>query len=93
MKIARFGILSLALLLVVGCAGGAKKINLLQLGMTRAQVVEVMGEPNSTSEIDGTLYLRYYLSPTGLFSEEYFVRIVEDAVDAYGRRGDFGLGY
>jgi hypothetical protein len=39
------------------------------------------------------MYMRYYLSGSGLFADEYFVRLTEGTVDAYGRRGDFGLGY
>ncbi|MGD8367836.1 MAG: hypothetical protein PVG78_09350 [Desulfobacterales bacterium] len=81
------------LFLMVGCAGSAGKMRGLELGMNRNGVVSVMGEPDSISETEGVLYLRYYLSASGFFSEEYFVRLTGGLVDAYGRRGDFGLGY
>jgi hypothetical protein len=29
----------------------------------------------------------------GLFTAEYYVRLQEGKVNAYGRVGDFGLGY
>ena len=86
-------ILASVLFLLVGCAGNAAKMSGLRLGMNQIGVVSVMGEPDSTSETEGVLYLRYYLSASGLFSEEYFVRLTDGLVDAYGRRGDFGLGY
>lgn len=81
------------LFLLVGCAGNAGKMSDLSLGMNRIGVVSVMGEPDSISEIEGVLYMRYYLSASGFFADEYFVRLTDGLVDAYGRRGDFGLGY
>ena len=93
MTIARMIVFISALGLLTGCAAGAGKMGDLNLGMNRAAVVEVMGEPHSASSTEDVVYLRYYLSGSGLFSEEYFVRLTEGKVDAYGRRGDFGLGY
>ena len=87
------GVLLLAVLLLVGCAASAEKMNGLALGMSRDDVVALMGEPDSASETDNALYLRYHLSARGLFTDEYFVRITGGSVDAYGKRGDFGLGY
>ena len=76
------------------CAG-APKMNKLMLGMTKLQVIDVMGEPDSTAAQAGTEYLKYNLwkdywdrSP-GNYSEPYFVRLVDDKVESYGRMGDF----
>jgi len=90
---AKFWLALAAVLLLLGCAGNAGKMGDLRMGIDRAGVVAVMGEPDSTAENDGVLYMRYYLSASGLFSEEYFVRLTNGQVDAYGKRGDFGLGY
>lgn len=77
--------------LVLGCAGSAKQINHLQVGMTKADVINVMGEPDYTSGRQGVEVLSYRLTAGGFFSEIYFVRIVEGKVDRFGRQGDFGI--
>lgn len=45
-----------------GCAGTASKTNQLSLGMTKAQVIEVMGEPTSSHATDGVEYMVYRLT-------------------------------
>ena len=78
---------------LAGCATSGK-INTVNIGMSKAEVIEVMGKPVSISAKDGTEYLNYKLSETfhhavnGL-STPYYVRIVNGKVDAYGRTGDF----
>ncbi|MBI5344709.1 MAG: hypothetical protein HZB83_05140, partial [Deltaproteobacteria bacterium] len=87
----------LMILLIAGCAT-TYKINRVSLGMTKAEVIEVMGEePTSSSAIEYVEYLRYSLwkdfwdrSP-GNVSNEFFVRLRNGKVDAYGRAGDFVL--
>lgn len=79
-------------LFLFSCAAGAGKMNSLKLGMTRSDVIAVMGAPGSTSETQGVLYLKYKLRD-GLVAEDYYVRIKNDKVDAYGRFGEFNLGY
>jgi outer membrane lipoprotein-sorting protein len=83
---------ALILLLIIGCAG-SQKMNHLRVGMSRAEVISAMGTPTSTSEKGDALYLRYRLSSGGMFREDYFVKLTADKVEAYGRAGDFGLGY
>ena len=48
--------------LIAGCAGTASKTNQLSLGMTKAQVIEVMGEPTSSHATDGVEYMVYRLT-------------------------------
>ncbi len=86
-----FILLSL-LLFISGCAASASKMNGLTLGMTKDRVLQVMGEPGTTSETKGILYLKYTLR-SGLISDDYYVRLVDGKVDAYGRFGEFNLGY
>ena len=82
--------LVLLLALLVGCAT-AGRINTISLGMSKQEVVKIMGPPVSTSATHGVEYLRYLLTEIDAFSPDtpYFVRIVDGKVDAYGRVGDF----
>jgi len=88
----RIATIGLALMLLMGCAG-ASKMNSVQLGMTRDQVVSVIGSPSSTSEMGNTQYLKYQLCSDWVFTDRYYVRLTDGKVDAYGRVGDFNLGY
>jgi hypothetical protein len=76
-------------ILVLGCAGSAKKINNLKVGMTKAEVIEAMGEPNYTSGANGVEILNYKLTSNSIFSDTYFVRIKNGKVDRFGQQGSF----
>ena len=78
--------------LLFGCAASSSKMNNLKLGMTRAEVIRVMGSPGSTSEAEGVLYLKYRLRD-GFITDDYYVRVINGKVDAYGRFGEFSIGY
>lgn len=83
-----------AAICLAGCAT-APKMNRLSVGMTKQEVVSVMGQPTSTAAPgSGVELLRYRLSPTSdhaLYgvTEEYFVRLVNGKVESYGKMGDF----
>jgi Small protein A (tmRNA-binding) len=81
------------MLLIVGCAT-SHKINKISFGMTKQQVIEVLGPPVSTSAKSGVEYLNYRFSETdddAFFdiTTPYFVRIVDGKLESYGRLGDF----
>ena len=78
--------------LLFGCAASSNKMNNLKLGMTRADVIQVMGSPSSTSETEGVLYLKYRLRE-GFITDDYYIKIINGKVDAYGQFGEFSLGY
>jgi len=83
-------ILGLAL---AGCATSGK-INALNIGMTKDEVIKVMGKPVSISAKGGTEYLNYKLSETDDdafrgWTSPYYVRVINGKVDSYGRTGDF----
>jgi hypothetical protein len=84
--------LGLAALLLLGCAT-ASKLNSVQLGMTRDQVIDAIGTPTSTSQMGDTQYLKYQLCSDWIFTDRYYVRLTNGKVDAFGRVGDFNLGY
>ncbi len=88
----RFKIVMLlaAVALLFGCAS---KMNDVRLGMNREQVVSAVGTPSSTSEMGNTTFLNYQLCTDWIFTDRYFVRLTDGKVDAFGRVGDFNLGY
>ena len=92
MRLTRITALGLAALLLLGCAG-AGKMNSVQLGMTKDQVISAIGNPSSTSEMGNTQYLKYQLCSDWIFTDRYYVRLTDGSVDAFGRVGDFNLGY
>jgi hypothetical protein len=93
------GIIALAGLVFVGCATSATRLNNISVGMTEAQVVKVLGQPQSTRAKDEVEYLHYKLSESGdwvfwpmagvLQPHNYFVRLTNGVVDAWGKAGDF----
>ena len=81
------------LVLVLGCAGSAKKINDLDIGMTKADVIRAMGEPNFTSSSTNVEILSYKLRTDCCFSDTFFVRLKDGKVDRFGQQGSFGTYY
>lgn len=74
-----------------GCAT-AKKLNLISIGMSKGDVIKVMGKPTTSSAIEGTEYLNYQLSQSAIEFEQvepYYVCIKDGKVFSYGRKGDF----
>jgi hypothetical protein len=92
MSTRRFFAMALMVLFIFGCVS-SNKLNNVRLGMDKKDVIAAMGEPDSTSAIENTVYLRYKLWSGGFFSNDYFVQLIDGKVEAYGRVGDFGLGY
>lgn len=87
-------LLGMSIFVLYGCAvangpWGSATINKVSLGMNKAQVIEVMGSPTSTSATEGVEYLNYTLIEAFGVNAPYFVRLKNGKVDAYGKRGDF----
>ena len=62
--------------------------------MTKSEVIEALGEPKSVSSDGAVEYLTYrYATSFADFDEsdtsDYFVRIRDGRVDAFGKKGDF----
>ena len=93
MRLRQMVVLAMLLLFVGGCAGSASIMNNLNVGMTKADVINVLGPPDYTSAKKDTEILCYKLTTGGLFKDSYFVIIKEGSVDRYGRQGDFGIYY
>ena len=89
----RHHLIVLAGVLLTGCAT-ATHLNRVSVGMTKQQVIATMGAPASTRATQGTEYLMYRLSKDSIlglqpFPTDYYVRLVNGRVDAYGEMGDF----
>jgi len=74
----------------------SERLNYLSVGMTKAEVMQVMGSPDSVSANGGAEYLAYTLrTETSLtrntwgYQSRYFVRLINGRVDSYGQVGDF----
>ena len=93
MKLYRIIVIFIAVVFLFGCAGSSKKMNQLNLGMTKQEVIEAIGEPTSTSAKRNTEYLNYHLTAGGVFTDVYHVRLLDGKVDSYGQAGDFNLSY
>jgi hypothetical protein len=81
--------------LLIGCASSAKKLNRSSIGMTKAEAIQAMGTPKSTSASQGVEHLIYILDASrtdAIMPEEYFVRIVSGRVDSFGRVRDLPAG-
>lgn len=91
-----FARLFLVTTLMAGCAPllhSSTKLNRLNIGMSKQDVLNVMGEPVSTSAANSLEYLTYNLHvsghPRGQEYTPHFVRLKNGKVDSYGRIGDF----
>ena len=91
MKSFRLVLISLSVIFLLGCAASSKKMNQLNLGMTKQEVIEAIGQPNSSSAIQNQEYLRYRLNPGEFSPNEYYVKLLDGKVVAYGKRGDYNM--
>ncbi len=91
----RFRIIGLlaSVAFLVACAGSFQRMNHLRLGMTKQDVIQTVGTPDMTSASGHVEYLKYR-SNSGLFyTDNYYVRLLDGKVDAFGQQGDFNLPY
>src|SRR5687768_34818 len=97
MRLARLLIVALLPLALAGCLNSSKKLNAVSVGMTKAEVIQALGQPDSVSATGGTEYMVYRLGqgvevqydrfvPT---RGNYYVRLLNGRVDSYGQVGDF----
>lgn len=66
-------------------------MNQLSIGMTKEDVVGVLGKPVSTSASEGTELMNYAFAEERVwgFAQPYFIR--DGRVVSFGRHGDFGV--
>lgn len=74
--------------------GSADKLNDISIGMTKAQVISVLGPPRSTSATNGIEYMQYSwvksaIAANANFPVDYYVALQNGKVTSYGQKGDF----
>jgi hypothetical protein len=90
----RVSILGLVACIAISACATAGKIGGVRIGMTRDEVIAVMGKPASVSAQAHSEYLNFALSETddqafyGV-TLPYYVRLIDGRVESYGRTGDF----
>ena len=93
MRIKQMVMLSMVFIFMLGCAGAASRMNSLNVGMTKTEVINVLGTPDYTSGKKDIEILCYKLTSSSFFTDSYFVIIKQGVVDRFGRQGDFGIYY
>ena len=93
MKSFRIIVLLLSVTFLFACAGSFQSMNNLKLGMTKQDVVQTIGTPDITSASGHVEYLKYRKNAGVFYTNEYYVRLLDGKVDAYGQKGDFNLPY
>ena len=82
-------IIMVILIALTGCAT-TTKMNKVSIGMTKNEVIEIMGKPESTAGIGKEETLRYNLYNVSIdMYEEYWVVLHNGKVYKYGRAGDY----
>src|SRR5256885_14119116 len=77
-------------LFLSGCWTPASRMNDVRLGMSRAEVVAIMGQPSSTTADTSAEYLNYSLPEAYSYAgtrTPYEVKLVNGKVVSYGRAG------
>ena len=89
----KLAIIGLAALLAAGCLTRASIINGVSIGMTKEQVLKVMGTPASITADTNAVYLNYALEDApATFGvpavvSPYEIKLVDGKVVSYGRTG------
>ncbi|HEY3756416.1 MAG TPA: outer membrane protein assembly factor BamE [Opitutaceae bacterium] len=75
-----------AVLVIAACTSSVD-LNRIHIGMTKDQVVAILGTPDSTSAQANVEYLTYYLTSDAGYGRDqpYMIRIVNGTVESFGR--------
>lgn len=88
-------LLCLSLAALTGCQaafyGTAQDFNKISVGMSKAEAIQKLGEPASTAAFPGGEYLTYrrMAAVVSDWPKDYFVKVIDDKVVSFGRKGDF----
>jgi len=77
----------------ISCAGPAPNFSRIAVGMSKSEVVDQLGKPDSFSAVDNTERLTYGKWDDSDFDGRigggrYFVKLVNNQVTAFGKYGD-----
>lgn len=73
-------------LLLVGCSAGPSRIEGVETGMSKAEVIAVMGEPRASSVISGSEYLTFkvwrsfWRRQPGNYRDVHYIELVNGKV-------------
>lgn len=87
-------ILLAAIAALAGCAAPRNQMNDLSAGMSKAQVIKQLGEPDSSRLRNGDDCLLYsfwrdfWSRRPGDYSDRYYTCFTNDRLTSYGRVGD-----
>lgn len=76
--------------LLAGCSGGPSRIEGITEGMTKAEVIAVLGEPRHVSPVAGSDYLTYkvwrsfWRRAPGNYTDIHYVKFTNGRVVQYG---------
>lgn len=86
MKHTLLPISAIAIVCCAGCASSAQ-LNKIQIGMTKDEVISILGQPDSMSAQGNVEYLTYYLVADAGYGRDqpYMVRLVDGKVESFGR--------
>lgn len=77
-------------LLLVGCSAGPSRIEGVEAGMSKAEVIAVLGEPRATTVIAGAEYLTFkvwrsfWRRQPGNYRDVHYVRLAGGRVTEHG---------
>ncbi len=76
---------------LAGCINMPKQslLNRISVGMNKAEVIQTLGEPNSSAAQGNTEYFKYLMDNWPLAPKPCFVRFIDGKVESYGNLGDF----
>lgn len=75
--------------------GSRPDFSQINIGMSQQEVISALGKPEDISAQGGMVYLTYTWAPwydhngADGNKEYYFVRLIDNEVESYGKRGDF----
>ncbi|MCA6080334.1 MAG: outer membrane protein assembly factor BamE [Endomicrobium sp.] len=89
-------IILILFLVLLGSCATVGRMNDVSVGMTKKEVLNTMGKPNTSAAKDGAEYLIYYLYETNraasyCLKSDYFIRLVNGIVKSYGKVGYFDI--
>lgn len=74
--------------LLIACGTSAKRLNEVSVGMSKTEVMQILGSPESVRAQGGEEVLIYTLSNSwnsGVWNEKYYVRLINGQVHSYGK--------
>ena len=80
----------LCLVMFTSCASSAKRLQRVSIGMSKAQVIDQLGDAGGFKAMGNTEVLEYHMSPDSFVVRPYWVVFQDGKVTSYGAAGDFG---